>query len=365
MSVKQAYEAELASRGFQSDPAQLRAVDALERCASEWAAYKEKRSNSFKKLINHPEVPRGVYMYGGVGRGKSFLMDCFFNAVPLRRKTRLHFHEFMREVHRELADLQGTQNPLDELGRRMSKRYKLICFDEFHVADITDAMILHRLLAALFENGVGFVTTSNFKPDDLYPDGLHRDRILPAIALLNEKLEVISVDNGTDYRRKTMEKVKLYHTPLGAEADAEMRDAFERLAENKDEDPVLHIEAREIHARRKAGGVVWFDFKTLCGGPRSQNDYLEIATQFHTVLLSDVPVMAVRQASEARRFTWLVDVLYDRRVKLIMSAAAAPEQLYTDGPLSHEFPRTASRLSEMQSAEFLALERRDVDTSLT
>jgi cell division protein ZapE len=365
LSVKQAYEAELAQRGYTADPAQLRAVDALERCANEWAAYKEKRSNSFKKLINHPEVPRGVYMYGGVGRGKSFLMDCFFNAVPLRRKTRLHFHEFMREVHRELADLQGTQNPLDELGRRMSKRYKLICFDEFHVADITDAMILHRLLAALFDNGVGFVTTSNFKPDDLYPDGLHRDRILPAIALLNEKLEVISVDNGTDYRRKTMEKVKLYHTPLGAQADAEMRDAFERLAENKDEDPVLHIEAREIHARRKAGGVVWFDFKTLCGGPRSQNDYLEIATQFHTVLLSDVPVMAVRQASEARRFTWLVDVLYDRRVKLIMSAAALPEELYTDGPLSHEFPRTASRLSEMQSAEFLALERRDVDTSLT
>ena len=365
MSVKQAYEAELAQRGYTADPAQLRAVEALERCASDWAAYKEKRSNSFKKLINHPEVPRGVYMYGGVGRGKSFLMDCFFNAVPLKRKTRLHFHEFMREVHRELADLQGTQNPLDELGRRMSKRYKLICFDEFHVADITDAMILHRLLAALFENGVGFVTTSNFKPDDLYPDGLHRDRILPAIALLNEKLEVISVDNGTDYRRKTMEQVKLYHTPLGAQADAEMRDAFERLAETQDEDPVLHIEAREIHARRKAGGVVWFDFRTLCGGPRSQNDYLEIATQFHTVLLSDVPVMAVRQASEARRFTWLVDVLYDRRVKLIMSAAAAPEQLYTDGPLAHEFPRTASRLSEMQSTEYLGQERRDVDTSLT
>jgi cell division protein ZapE len=365
LSVKQAYEAELAQRGYTADPAQLRAVEALERCATEWAAYKEKRSNSFKKLINHPEVPRGVYMYGGVGRGKSFLMDCFFNAVPLKRKTRLHFHEFMREVHRELSDLQGTQNPLDELGRRMSKRYKLICFDEFHVADITDAMILHRLLAALFDNGVGFVTTSNFKPDDLYPDGLHRDRILPAIALLNEKLEVISVDNGTDYRRKTMEQVKLYHTPLGAQADAEMREAFERLAEAQDEDPVLHIEAREIHARRKAGGVVWFDFRTLCGGPRSQNDYLEIATQFHTVLLSDVPVMAVRQASEARRFTWLVDVLYDRRVKLIMSAAAAPEELYTDGPLAHEFPRTASRLSEMQSTEYLAQERRDVDTSLT
>jgi cell division protein ZapE len=365
LSVKQAYEAELAQRGYTADPAQLRAVEALERCASEWAAYKEKRSNALKKLINRPEIPRGVYMYGGVGRGKSFLMDCFYNAVPLRRKTRLHFHEFMREVHRELQELQGTVNPLDELGKRMAKRYRLICFDEFHVADITDAMILHRLLAALFANGVGFVTTSNFKPDDLYPNGLHRDRILPAIALLNEKLEVLSVDNGTDYRRRTLEQVKLYHTPLGPEADQEMTNAFNRLAETQDEDPILHIEAREIRARRKAGGVVWFDFRELCGGPRSQNDYLEIASQFHTVLLSDVPYMPVNMASPARRFTWLVDVLYDRRCKLIMSAAVAPEALYTDGPLAHEFPRTVSRLTEMQSTEFLALERRIVDTHIT
>jgi cell division protein ZapE len=300
-----------------------------------------------------------------VGRGKSFLMDCFYTAVPLVRKTRLHFHEFMREVHRELAELQGTVNPLEELGRRIARRYRLICFDEFHVADITDAMILHRLLVALFDNGVGFVTTSNFRPDDLYPNGLHRDRILPAIALLNEKLDVISVDNGTDYRRRTLEQVRLYLTPNDATADKEMRHAFERLAETADESPVLHIESREIHARRRAGGVVWFDFKTLCGGPRSQNDYLEIASQFHTVLLSDVPYMPVRMASEARRFTWLVDVFYDRRVKLIMSAEVPPEALYTDGPLAHEFPRTVSRLNEMQSTQFLALERRTVDTSLT
>ena len=365
MSVKQAYEAELVARGFTADPAQLRAVNALERCATEWAAFKAQRSNAFKKLINHPDTPRGVYMYGGVGRGKSFLMDCFYNAVPLKRKTRLHFHEFMREVHRELRDLQGTVNPLDELGKRIAKRYKLICFDEFHVADITDAMILHRLLTALFDNGVGFVTTSNFKPDDLYPGGMHRDRILPAIALLNARLEVLSVDNGTDYRKRTLEQVNLYHTPLGPQADAEMTDAFNRLAESHDDNPVLQIESRQIQARRKAGSLVWFDFKTLCGGPRSQNDYLEIATQFHTVLLSDVPVMPVRMASEARRFTWLVDVLYDRRVKLIMSAEVLPEALYTDGPLAHEFPRTVSRLNEMQSAEFLALERRDVDTTLT
>ncbi|MGE5864118.1 MAG: cell division protein ZapE, partial [Rhizobacter sp.] len=195
--------------------------------------------------------------------------------------------------------------------------------------------------------------------------GLHRDRILPAIELLKAKMEVLSVDNGTDYRQRSLEQVELYHTPLDAAADAAMTQAFERMAEARDEEPVLHIEHRELQARRKAGGVVWFDFKTLCGGPRSQNDYLEIATQFHTVLLSDVPHMPPRYASEARRFTWLVDVLYDRRVKLIMSAAVPPEELYTEGPLSHEFPRTVSRLNEMQSAEFLALARRDVDTSLT
>ncbi len=365
MTVRAAYDAELAARGFQSDPAQLRAVSELERCANEWARFKEKRSNAFKKLIHRPVIPRGVYMHGGVGRGKSFLMECFYGAVPLQRKTRLHFHEFMREVHRELHDLQGTVNPLDELGKRIAKRYRLLCFDEFHVADITDAMILHRLLVALFDNGVGFVTTSNFKPDHLYPNGLHRDRILPAIQLLNANLAVINVDNGTDYRRRTLEQVKLYHSPLGTEADEEMFEAFTRLAEAPDERPVLNIEAREIRARRMAGGVVWFDFKDLCGGPRSQNDYLEIATQFHTVLLSNVPHMPMRMASEARRFTWLVDVLYDRRVKLILSAEVAPEQLYTEGPLSHEFPRTVSRLNEMQSAEFLALERRMVDTGLT
>ncbi len=365
MSVQDVYERELQQRGYQSDPAQLRAVQSLERCATDWSHYKSKRSNSLKKLIYRPEIPRGVYMYGGVGRGKSFLMDCFFSAVPIERKTRLHFHEFMREVHRELRELQGTVNPLDVLGQRMAQRYKLLCFDEFHVADITDAMILHRLLDALFKHGVGFVTTSNFKPDDLYPGGLHRDRILPAIELLNSRLEVINVDNGTDYRRQTLEQVDLYITPNGLEADAKLSQTFDRLAETQDEDPVMTIEARQISAKRRAGGVVWFDFKTLCGGPRSQNDYLEIASQFHTVILSDVPHMPVRMASEARRFTWLVDVLYDRRVKLVLSAAVPAEALYTEGPLSHEFPRTVSRLTEMQSVEFLALERRVVDTALT
>ena len=365
MSVAALYQQELQARGFQSDPAQLRAVDALDRCANQWAAYKGKRGNAVKKLINHPAIPQGVYLYGGVGRGKSFLMDCFFNAVPIQRKTRLHFHEFMREVHRELRELQGTANPLEELGRRMAKRFKLICFDEFHIADITDAMILHRLLVAMQANQIGFVTTSNFKPDELYPDGLHRDRLLPAIDLLNATMQVVNVDNGTDYRGLVLEQAQLYLSPCSPANDAVMHHTFDRLAEMPDQDGLLLIEERKIWAKRRAGGMVWFDFKVLCGGPRSQNDFLEIASQFHTVFLSGVPKMEVRMSSEARRFTWLIDVLYDRRVKLIIQADVEPEQLYTEGPMSHEFPRTASRLREMQSAAFLALGRRVVDTSLT
>ncbi len=365
MGVRELYRATLAERGFQSDAAQLRAIDALERCEREWADYKARRSNPLTKLLSRPPIPRGVYMYGGVGRGKSFLMDCFFQSVPLVRKTRLHFHEFMREVHRELQELKGTVDPLDELGRRIARRFRLICFDEFHVADVTDAMILHRLLDALFANRVSIVTTSNFHPDGLYPNGLHRDRILPAIELLKARLEVINVDAGTDYRQQTLAGLKVYHCPLGDAADAAMAEAFGHLAESRDEEPVMQIEHRSLQALRRAGGVVWFDFKTLCGGPRSQNDYLEIASRFHTVLLSGVPQMPPRLASEARRFTWLVDVLYDRRVKLVMSAAVPADQLYNEGPLAHEFPRTVSRLHEMQSAEFLALARREVDTSLT
>jgi cell division protein ZapE len=365
VGVRQLYEAALAEHGFKADPAQWRAVAALERCEREWADYKSRRRNAVAKLLVRPPIPRGVYLAGSVGRGKSFLLDCFFRSVPLVRKTRLHFHEFMREVHRELFDLKGTANPLDELGKRIARRYRLICFDECFVADVTDAMILHRLLAALFAQRVSIVATSNFQPDALYPNGLHRDRILPAIALLKAQLEVVDVDGGTDYRQLALAQVERYLCPLGPAADAALTRAFERLAEARDEDPMLHIEQRALPALRRAGGVVWFDFRTLCGGPRSQNDYLEIASRFHTVLLSGVPQMPPRMASEARRFTWLVDVLYDRRVKLVLAAEVPADALYTEGPLAHEFPRTVSRLHEMQSAAFQNLARREVDTSLT
>ena len=352
-------------RGFVADAAQERAIAALERCENEWIAYKAKRSNALTKALRRPPLPRGVYLYGGAGRGKSMLMDAFMRSLPLTRKTRLHFHEFMREVHRELQVLQGTVNPLQVLATKIAKRFRVICFDEFHVADVTDAMILHRLLEALFEQGVSIVTTSNFHPDDLYPDGLHRDRILPAIALLKAALEIVEVDAGIDYRQLTLAHLRMYNAPLDAPAAAALEEAFTALADGPIENPTLRIEERELRALRRAGGVIWFDFATLCGGPRSQNDYLEIATQFHTVLLAQVPQMPPRMASEARRFTWLVDVLYDRRVKLILSAAVAPEDLYPLGTLAHEFRRTVSRLHEMRSAAYLALSRRDVDTRLT
>ena len=365
MAVRQAYQTELGSHGYSADPAQLRAIEALQRCALEWRHFKAQRSSTLKKLIHRPLPPRGVYLCGGVGRGKSFLMDCFFDAVALKRKTRLHFHEFMREVHRELMALHGTVNPLDELAKRIAHKHRLICFDEFHIADITDAMILHRLLRALFNQGVGLVATSNFKPDDLYPEGLHRERILPAIALLKQQMEVVDVDNGCDYRRTGLEQVNTYIMPPGELADALLGDAFDQWAQTPDEDPVLKIEARLIRARRKAAGVVWFDFKTLCGGPRSPNDYLEIAQRFDAVVLSDVPYLPAHMASQARRFSGLIDVLYDCRVKLIVSAALAPQGLYPKGPLAYEFVRTVSRLHEMQTPAYLALERRVVPTRLT
>ncbi|MGV3742526.1 MAG: cell division protein ZapE, partial [Burkholderiaceae bacterium] len=303
-------------------------------------------------------VPRGVYMWGGVGRGKSFLMDGFYMTVPLVRKTRIHFHEFMRGVHAQLDELRRIANPLDEVARRIAKKYRLICFDEFHVSDIADAMILYNLLKGMFDQNVSIIITSNYAPDALYPDGLHRDRILPAIELLKDRLDVINIDAGIDYRVQAMERISAYHVPLSAATDQALRDAFAQIAETADEDPRLQIESREIRCLRRAGGIIWFDFATLCGGPRSQHDYLEIASRFHTVILSGVPRMTPAMSSEARRFTWLIDVLYDRKIKLLMSAEVLPHELYTEGILSSEFQRTVSRLIEMQSAAYMKTEKR-------
>jgi cell division protein ZapE len=352
------YEDALTRRGFQADEAQRRAVDRLQQMVDDWAEYRHARRNKLLRFVARPELPRSVYLWGGVGRGKSFLMDSFYSVVPVVRKTRVHFHEFMRSVHRQLDELKGRSDPLDEVARRIAARHRLICFDEFHVSDIADAMILERLMRGLFGNGVAFVMTSNYEPKTLYPDGLHRDRVLGAIELIEQRFDILNVDSGVDYRRRALEQVDAYHTPLGAASDAALRAAFTRIAETPDQSPLLHIEHRELKALRRAGGVVWFDFATLCGGPRSQNDYLELAAQYHTVILSGVPRMTPAMQSEARRFTWLIDVFYDQHVKLIMSAEVAPEDLYVEGRMANEFSRTVSRIVEMQSREYLESERR-------
>jgi cell division protein ZapE len=364
VSVTEYFRQQLAARQYVADNAQTAAVERLQRLHDELQIFKSQRIGTINRMFKRPAVPKGVWLYGGVGRGKSFLMDSFYSVINVRRKLRVHFHEFMRGVHRELESLRGTSDPLDEVARKVAAKYRLLCFDEFHISDIADAMILERLLRGLFKHGVILVATSNYKPDGLYPDGLHRDRVLPAIGLLNEGLDVLSVDAGVDYRRRSLEQVQAYLYPNDAQAQASLKKSFDALAEIADEDPVLKIEHREIRALRRAGGVVWFDFATLCGGPRSQNDYLEIASQFHTVILSDIPRMASSMASEARRFVWFIDVMYDQRVKVIMSASCAAEELYTSGAMANEFHRTVSRIVEIQSKEYLEAPRRVVMTSL-
>jgi len=347
-------EPELVRRDIVLDGAQAAALARLQRLYDELVAFKRARQSLFRWL-NPPTPPRGVYFWGGVGRGKSFLMDAFYAAVPLRRKTRVHFHAFMRGVHEELKTLKREEDPLATVAARIARRHRLVCFDEFHVSDIADAMILGRLLTALFAPGVVFVMTSNYRPDDLYPDGLQRHNLLPTIALLKQWLDVIEVDGGTDYRLRELEHAACYYTPLSNATDAELATLFERMRPGPDEDPRLAIEGRILKARKRAGSLVWFDFATLCEGPRSQLDYLEIARRFAVVIVTGVPRLTPDMGDAARRFTWLVDVLYDHRVKLLLSAAVPAEELYRQGPNNQEFPRTVSRLIEMRTHEYMAL----------
>jgi cell division protein ZapE len=347
-------DAILAARGTMLDHAQMAALDRLRELARDLHAFRAARRSTLKKLFMPPDVPRGVYLWGGVGRGKSFLMDAFYATVGIRRKTRVHFHAFMRDVHEELAALRHEEDPLARVAARIAERWRLVCFDEFHVSDIADAMILGRLFAALFERGVVFVMTSNYPPAGLWPNGLQRERFLPAIALLERMLDVLEVDAGIDYRLRALEQVRSYHTPLDAAAEAALAAAFEKMRSGPDEPTKLAIEGRTIPARKVAGSAAWFDFAALCEGPRSQRDYLEIARSFAVVLLSGVPQFGPATGDAARRFTWLVDILYDHRVKLVLSAAIAPERLYREGPQAREFARTASRLFEMQSHDYMA-----------
>lgn len=361
-TVLDLYQEALKKRGFQRDDSQYAAVLRLQRLFEQWSDYKRRRSTALRRLVVRPELPRGVYLWGPVGRGKTFLMDSFFRCLPLERKRRVHFHHFMRDVHRELDTLKGTVNPLDALAGRIARRYRLICFDEVAVSDVADAMLLGRLFARTMDRGVVYCMTSNYHPDELYRGGLKREDFLPVIDLLKERLDVIRVGGDVDYRRRALQQVKVYHAPLSPETDRALMDAFRQIAEVEEERHELDVEGRVIPYRHRAGGVVWFDFKAICGWGRSQNDYIDLAKRFHTVVVSGVPRMSVGQADAARRFTLLVDVLYDQRVKMIVSAEATPEALLAregsagDPQLQamiFQFDRTASRLAEMQTMEYL------------
>jgi cell division protein ZapE len=356
------FNAALAARGSVADPDQQAAAERLQRFYDDLVAFKAARRTKLRKLLVHPDLPKGVWFWGGVGRGKTFLMDCFFAAVPYRRKRRVHFHAFMREIHERLQALKNEADPLAKVAAQVAQETRLMCFDEFHVSDIADAMILGRLIPALFGAGVLFCITSNYPPDGLYPDGLQRDRLLPTLALLNEQLDIIRIDAGIDYRLRTLEQAAVYLLPADGDATTLMMRTFAQMVHGTGHVRPIEVLGREISVVHRAPGVAWFDFVVLCGGPRSQNDYLDMSHRFHTIFVSGVPRMGAEMASEARRFTWLVDVCYDHRVKLVIAAAVPAEELFLAGQQAGEFARTVSRLIEMRSHDYLASAHRRYET---
>ncbi|QLI82426.1 cell division protein ZapE [Chitinibacter fontanus] len=348
--------------GFIEDQSQAAAIEKLESLWQALVVFKQKRNRLFgKTLLPTPDLPRGLYFWGGVGRGKSFLMDAFYAGLPYKRKKRLHFHHFMQEVHRELRAQQGSDDPLAKVADKWAKAVRVLCFDEFHVSDIADAMILGRLMEQLFNRGVVLVTTSNYAPDGLYPNGLQRANFLPTIELLKAKLDVLNVDGGQDFRLRTLTAARTYLQPQSAETEREMAELFAKMSTGHDQDSHVTIEGRKVKARRRAGGAIWFDFAVLCGDGRGQADYLALAQEYHTMFLSGLPKLKPEQSNLARRFTWLVDVFYDHRVKLIIAADVPVEEVYVEGLQASEFFRTASRMTEMQSKEYLALAHQSVE----
>ena len=369
------YRTDLEREGFQYDPAQEQAVKHLQRLFDQLVAaprvepravttgrgLKSRVAGLFGRRDKSDEAPslpdiQGLYLWGGVGRGKTYLVDTFHESLPFPDKMRTHFHRFMQRVHNELEHYKGEKNPLTLIAGKFAAEARVICFDEFFVKDITDAMILANLLEALFERGVVLVATSNIVPDELYRDGLQRARFLPAIDLLKRHCRVVNVDSGIDYRLRALERAEIFHAPLDEAADAELERSFREIAGHDGETNVpIEVNHRVLHARRLHDDVVWFEFRELCDGPRSQNDYIELAREYHTVLVSNVTRMGAATDDQARRFINMVDEFYDRGVKLLLSAETSAEALYADGRLEFEFQRTLSRLQEMQSHEYLAL----------
>jgi cell division protein ZapE len=347
--------------GFELDASQRRAVARLERLYEDLIGL-EKLESLLVRLLARKRVVKGVYLWGGVGRGKSFLMDSFFNCAPVAKKRRIHFHRFMQEVHKRMNALTGQAEPLAGVAREVAKDARLLCLDEFHITDITDAMLMRKLLEGLMEQGVVVLTTSNFAPDELYLHGLQRNQFLPAIDLIKKNFDVVNVDDGTDYRLRELEKAGVYH--VGSSADERMAQEFVVIARHDMSDASeIEIEGRTIPVRRHARDVVWFDFDALCDGPRGKPDYIELSRNYHTVLVSNVPQFGAGMADKLRRFVWMIDEFYDRRVKLILSALVPAEELILDADASDAFQanlnaslkdRLVSRLTEMQSHDYLA-----------
>ncbi|MCC7199191.1 MAG: AFG1 family ATPase [Gammaproteobacteria bacterium] len=356
-----AYDRALAAHGYQADAAQRNAVAKLDELAARLSAAHAAPGGMVARLLGlfgrrQPSAPeRGLYLWGGVGRGKTFLMDLFYESLPFAAKRRSHFHRFMRDVHASLREVGETEDPLEQVAATIAAEARVLCFDELHVSDIADAMILGALFDALFRRGVTLVATSNLPPSGLYRDGLQRARFLPAIALLERHAEVVEVDAGQDYRLRELERAPLYVSTKTYDSESRLQQRFTAIAGDPGTaDVVLMINDRPIAARRHATGVAWFTFPALCEGPRGAADYIEIARCYHTVLVSDVPVFDAARENEARRFIALVDEAYDRGVKLVVSAEAPPVGLYRGERLGFEFQRTVSRLTEMQSHDYLA-----------
>lgn len=354
------YLSDLEQPDFEPDEAQRLAVDNLQRLYDELVNQPVAKKSFFQKLgfgnENFKEPVQGLYFWGGVGRGKTYLVDTFFECLPFENKLRMHFHRFMHRVHAERKQLRDQAEPLDIIGKKLAQEARVLCFDEFVVNDVADAVILVKLMRVLFNEGVSLVATSNVEPKNLYLGGLQRDLFLPAIDMIYQYTDVVNIDSGIDYRLRFLDKAETYFSPLGANANTGMRYNFDHLApEPGIAGASIEVEGRILNSIRRADGVIWFNFDELCDGPRSQNDYIELARCFHSILLADVPVMDRLQEDQARRFINLVDVFYDHNVKLIISAEAPATELYIGTRVAFEFQRTISRLQEMQSHDYLAL----------
>lgn len=350
------YQAASQQAAFIRDAAQARAIEHLDRLWTELMMFKRKRNRFLGRSLRSPQLPKGLYFYGGVGRGKSFLMDAFYGCLPYRRKRRVHFHAFMAEIHQRLRGLKSEANPLKAVAAEIAKETRVLCFDEFHVSDIADAMILGRLLENLFNEGVVLVATSNYAPSELYPQGQNRSSFLPTIALIEEKLTILNVDGGEDYRHRTLTAAEVFYIPANDENERKLADLFTQVTAGQVERPSeIEIHGRMLRCKKRTDKAIWFDFRMLCFGPRSQADYLYLSEHYEMIFVSGIEKLSQAERAEARRLTWLIDVMYDYRVKFCATCDVPVGEIYVEGDFAQEFVRAASRLTEMQSQEYLNL----------